>query len=266
MIFRWSIWEEHVLKNIELLRYSIFSFKKQFGSDHQYIVYADNPDFVLKQLDAEIGVRRFPPKTDSRFCVASKTTWLKWCPSPRLDIKQNEFYIDSDVFLLKYPEEVDAFLSNPKMKFAILDEFWGQPYQHGVMHKKATSDTPFVNAGFFIQKAGSDISDDLVKELGWWQENIKDDEQTHHDEQGALAMALTKYLVNRELFIFPKEKYMQISETSNSRIENLDKVTLFHATYPTHPAFYKFKHILDEILYEQLKPNFGNARQSYQNK
>ena len=178
MIFRWSIWEEHVLKNIELLRYSIFSFKKQFGSDHQYIVYADNPDFVLKQLDAEIGVRRFPPKTDSRFCVASKATWLKWCPSPRLDIKQAEFYIDSDVFLLKYPEEVDAFLSNPKMKFAILDEFWGQPYQHGVMHKKAIADTPFVNAGFFIQKAGSDISGDLVKELGWWQENIKDDEQT----------------------------------------------------------------------------------------
>jgi len=260
MIFRWSIWGGHVLKNIELIRYSIFSFKKQFGNDHQYIVYTDNPDFVLKQLDAGISVRRFPPKTGSQFCVTSKATWLKWCPSPRIDIKQDEFYIDSDVFLLKYPEEVDVFLLNPKMKFAILDEFWGQPYQHGVMHKKATSDTPFINAGFFIQKAGNDISGDLAKEFSWWRENIKNDEQTHHDEQGALAIALTKHLMNGELFIFPKEKYMQTSETSNPHIENVDNVTLFHATYPTHPAFYKFKYILDEILYEQLKPNFKNAR------
>ena len=165
-----------------------------------------------------------------------------------------------DVFLLRYPKEVDTFLSNSKLKFAILDEFRGQPYQHGVMHKKATSDTPFVNAGFFIQKAGSDISKNLVRELYWWQENVKDEERTHHDEQGALAIALTKYLMSGELFIFPKEKYMQISETSNPDIENLDDVTLFHATYPTHPAFYKFKHILDEALYKKIKPKLKNDK------
>ena len=248
MIFRWSVWGGYISKNIELLRYSVRSFKKQFGSDHQYIVYTDNASFVLKQLDAGVNVRKFPSDKNSRFCVASKTTWLKWCPSPRLDINQDEFYIDSDVFLLKYPKEIDSILSNPKIKFAILDEFFGQSYQHGTMHKKATSDTPFVNAGFFIQKAGNDISSDLIKEFDWWRKNIKYDQQTHHDEQGALAVALTKYLVNDELFILPKKKYMLISETSNASIENLDNVTLFHATYPTHPAFYKFKHILDEIL------------------
>lgn len=262
MIFRWSIWGEHVLKNIELLRYSIFSFKKQFDNNHQYIVYTDNPSFVSKHLKTGIDVRRFPLKPDSRFCVTSKATWRKWCPSPRLDIRQDEIYIDSDVFLLNYPEEIDAFLSNTILKFAILDEFCGQSYQHGAMHRKANSDTPFVNAGLFIQKAGSDISEDLVKELGWWQENVKDKEQTHHDEQGALAVALTKYLVKEELFIFPKEKYMQISETSNPDIENLDGVTLFHATYSTHPAFYRFKHILDEILYEKTSQKYRNDKRS----
>jgi hypothetical protein len=249
MIFRWSIWGEHLLKNIELLRYSVLSFKKQFGSDHQYIIYTDNASFVSKQLNADVDVRESPSDKDSQFCVTTnKATWLKWCPSSRLDVNQDEFYIDSDVFLLKYPEEIDSILSNSKIKFAIMDEFFGQPYQHGAMHKKATSDTPFVNAGFFMQKAGNDISSDLIKEFEWWQKNIKDDEQTHHDEQGALAVALTKYLVNGELFILPKKKYMLISETSNSSIENLDNVTLFHATYPTHPAFYKFKRILDKIL------------------
>ncbi len=260
MIFRWSIWGEHVSKNIELLRYSIFSFKNQFNSNHQYIVYTDNPSFVSKHLKTGIDIRRFPLKPNLRFCVTSKVTWWKWCPSPRLDIGQDEFYIDSDVFLLKYPEEIDVFLSDTGLKFAILDEFRGQPYQHGAMHRKATPDTPFVNAGFFIQKAGNDISEDLVRELDWWQENVKDEEQTHHDEQGALAVALTKYLAKGELYIFPKEKYMQISETSNPDIENLDDVTLFHATYPTHPAFYRFKHILDEILYKKLKPKLENDK------
>jgi hypothetical protein len=250
MIFRWSIWGGHISKNIELLRYSILSFKKQFGSDHQYIIYTDNAGFVSKYLDAGVDVREFPSDQNSQFCVTSKATWLKWCPSSRLDINQDEFYIDSDVFLLKYPEEIDSILSNLQIKFAIMDEFFGQPYQHGAMRKKATPDTPFVNAGFFIQKAGHDISSDLTEEFEWWQKNIKNDEQTHHDEQGALAVALTKYLVNGELFVLPKKKYMLISETSNAGIENLGNVTLFHATYPTHPAFYKFKDFLEKIIYE----------------
>ncbi len=260
MIFRWSIWGGHLSKNIELLRYSVLSFKKQFESDHQYIIYTDNPNFVSKQFDVDVDVRKLPVDKSFQFCVTSKATWLKWCPSSRLDVNQDEFFVDSDVFLLKYPEEIDSILSNPKIKFAVMDEFFGQSYQHGAMHKKATSGTPFVNAGFFMQKAGNDISSDLTKEFEWWQKNIKDDEQTHHDEQGALAVALTKYLVNGELFILPKKKYMLISESSNSSIENLDNVTLFHATYPTHPAFYKFKHILNKILSDQLKPNFKNAK------
>lgn len=250
MIFRWSIWGEHISKNTELLRYSIFSFRKQFGNNHQYIVYTDNVDLASRQLDAGIDVREFPAGDSSRFCITSKATWRKWCPSPRLDVAQDEFFIDSDVFLLKYPDEINFVLSNQQIKFAVMDEFLGKPYQHGAMHKKATPCTPFINAGFFMQKAGYDISADLLKEFEWWQKNIKHSEQTHHDEQGALAVALTKYLVNGELFILPKKKYMLISETSNPDIESLDNVTLFHATYPTHPAFYRFKHVLDQILHE----------------
>ncbi len=266
MIFRWSIWRGHISKNIELLRYSVLSFRKQFGSNHQYIIYTDNAGFVSKQLDAGVDIREFPSDENSQFCITSKATWLKWCPSSRLDVNQDEFYVDSDVFLLKYPEEIDLILSNPKIKFAIMDEFFGQPYQHGAMHKKATLDTPFVNAGFFIQKTGHDISNDLIKEFDWWRKNIKYNEQTHHDEQGALAAALTRYFANDELFILPKKKYMLISETSNADIENLDNVTLFHATYPTHPAFYKFKYVLDEILYEELKSKFKNAKRICQNR
>lgn len=250
MIFRWSIWGNHISKNIELLRYSVFSFKKQFGNDHRYVVYTDNVGYVSEYLDKTVNIQQFPTGENSLFCIISKATWLKWCPSSRLDINQTEFCIDSDVFLLKYPKEIDLFLSNPSMKFAIMDEFLGQPWQHGAMRKKATLDTPFVNAGFFIQKAGYDISGDLIKEFEWWQKNTKSDEQTHHDEQGALAIALTKHFINGELYILPKDTYMLIGENENTNISSLDDIILFHAVYPDHPAFYKFKNFLDKILNE----------------
>ncbi|MEK6828930.1 MAG: hypothetical protein AABY15_02305 [Nanoarchaeota archaeon] len=244
------MWGASISKNIELLRYSILSFKKQFGSDHQYVVYTDNVRFALDHLGIGVDIRELSTGQNSPFFIISKATWLKWCPSPRLDVSQDEFYIDSDIFLLKYPKEIDSILSNPNIKFAVLDEFFGQPYQHGAMRKKATKDTPFINAGFFMQKAGYDISADLTEEFEWWKKNIKDDEQTHHDEQGALAVALTKYLVSGELSILPKSRYILISETANNGIKNLDNITLFHATYPTHPAFYKFKPVLDKVLRE----------------
>ncbi len=248
MIFRWSIWGDHISKNIELLRYSILTFKKQFGSDHQYVVYTDDAEYVGKYLDKAINIRQFPTDENSLFCFTSKATWLKWCPSSRLDINQTEFFVDSDVFLLKYPKEIDAFIFNPNMKFAIMDEFFGQPWQHGSMNRKAGPDTPFVNAGFFVQKAGYDISPDLIREFEWWKKNIKKDEQTHHDEQGALAVALTKYLKNRELYILPKDRYILIGENENTEIENLDNITLLHAVYPDHPAFYKFKDYIDKVI------------------
>jgi len=246
MIFRWSIWGKYTSKNIELLRYSILTFKRQFGDDHQYVVYTDNTEFVGGYLDKTMDIRQFPTDDNSLFCVVSKATWLKWCPSSRMDVNQTEFFIDSDVFLLKYPKEIDKFLSDPNMKFAIMDEFLGQSWQHGAMSKKTNPDTLFVNAGFFVQKAGYDISHDLIEEFKWWQKNIKKDEQTWHDEQGALAVALTKYFKNGELYILPKDKYILIGEKENTNIENLNDITLFHAVYPDHPAFYKFKDYIDK--------------------
>ncbi|MDO8572485.1 MAG: hypothetical protein Q7S11_01795 [bacterium] len=248
MIFRWSIWGNYIARNVELLRYSVLTFKKQFGNNHKYIIYTDNKEYVSKYFDENIDIRQFPTDEYSLFCVTSKATWMKWCPSSRLDINQTEFYIDSDVFLLKYPKEIDSFLSNPKEKFAITDEFLGQSWQHGAMSKRATPETPFVNAGFFVQKAGHDISNDLKKEFEWWKENIKEVEQTHHDEQGALAIALTNNFVRGELYVLPKDTYMLIGENENTDVEDLENVTLFHAVYPDHPAFYKFKNFLDKLI------------------
>lgn len=278
MIFRWSLWGDCGIKNHELLYYSIASFRKQFGKDHRYIIYTDDVFAISQRLKALAEIRSFPEdckrpfqaifyilrkfrfgpyygRPSSRhapalFNVRSKATWLKWCPNPRIDINETEFIIDSDVFLVKRPDEIIAFLSDNQMKFAIMDEFKGQSWQHGAMQRRASKYTPFVNAGFFIQKAQYDITHDLLREFNWWTTNIRSKEYTHHDEQGALAIALTKYLLNNELYILPKDKYILIGENENTDKEDLDDITLFHAVYPDHPAFYKFKSFLDKIINE----------------
>ncbi len=248
MIFRWSIWGTHKKQNAELLKCSILTFKHHFGNEHDYVVCTDNVNVIKEITEGLASVIDFNDNGISIYNIESKATWKKWCPKVRLDINETEIYIDSDVFLLKYPFEIENLIGNPKVKFAILDEFLGQPWQHGAMKQKATSNTPFINAGMFIQKVGYDISIDLERELTWWKENIPLSEQTHHDEQGALAIALTPYLVTEELSILPKDKYMLIGPSENKDIENIETITLFHAVYPEHPAFYRFKSHINSIL------------------
>lgn len=247
MIFRWTIWGAHKEKGTELLRYSILSFRKQFGGSHKYLVYTDTPDQLADKLGDISEILNFT-KVGCAYDIDSKATWKKWCPGARIDINEIEVYVDSDVFLLKYPLEFDEFINDPRMKFGIMDEFNGQPWQHGAMQKKADKYTLFVNAGFFVQKIGADISSDLLNEFIWWKKNIPEDKQTHHDEQGALAIALTKYFKNNELYVFPKDKYALIGPNENKNINNLENITMFHAVYPDHPAFYRFKDYLDSLL------------------
>jgi len=248
MIFRWSIWGTHKSKNLELLKYSILSFKLYFGAKHDYVVFTDDTKILKETIGNIVYVFSFNEGHKSIYNIESKATWKKWCPRARLDINATEIYIDSDVFLVNYPSEIDHLIAEPIVKFAILDEFLGQPWQLGAMSQKATSNTPFVNAGLFIQKAGFDISTDLESELTWWKDNILPSKQTHHDEQGALAIALTPYHVAGELKILPKNKYMLIGPNENTKVENVESITLFHAVYPEHPAFYKFKSHLNKIL------------------
>lgn len=248
MIFRWSIWGTSKSKNLELLKYSILSFKFYFGDKHDYFVFTDDTKTLKESIGNIANISSFCEGGECIYNIESKATWKKWCPRVRLHTSETEIHIDSDVFLVNYPSEIDQLIAQPKVKFAILDEFLGQPWQFGAMKRKATSKTPFVNAGLFIQKAGYDISTDLESEFSWWKENILSSEQTHHDEQGALAIALSPYHVSGELKILPKDKYMLIGPNENTEVESIESLTLFHAVYPEHPAFYKFKFHLNKIL------------------
>jgi hypothetical protein len=251
MIFRWTLWGKD--KNLDMLKYSVDSFIACFGKSHRYILYTDNVKEIDISFIGDLEIYNFNESKNNIFNIESKATWKKWYPKPRIDIEQTEVYIDSDVFMVEYPKELDQFIKNEKYKFAIMDEFNGQAWQHGAMEKKNVKDAPFVNAGLFIQKAGFDITEDLLTEYKWWKNNVSQDEQTHHDEQGALAIALTKYNKRGELFILPKDKYPLISDHENKDLDTLDEIVVFHATWPEHPAFYRFKDYLNKIIYTDPK-------------
>jgi hypothetical protein len=151
MIIRWSFWGDKKNTNVELLYYSILTFQKYFGPDHIYLVYTDDSEYVNEHIKGIARVEHYPV-ANTLFNFPSIATWKKWCPVIRIDQGQTEMYVDSDVFLVNYPVEIENFLNDGTQKFAILDEFKGQPWQHGAMKVKATANTPFVNAGLFIQK------------------------------------------------------------------------------------------------------------------
>jgi hypothetical protein len=247
MILRWCVWGKKKETICELLEYSILSFKKQFGDGHTYIVFTDEYKDIPHEIKRIANVKEFTKS--SMFNIDSVSTWKKWCPSPRLNIKETEIYVDADVFLLRHPYELYNFIYDNSKKFAVLPEYEPQRWHHGSMKIKSNSNTPFFNAGLFIQKRGADISTLLSEQLKWWQGNIDEKDRTPHDEQGALAHAISHLNYEEDVYTLPSDKYLVIGPYENAGIESLENVTLFHAVYPHHPAFYYLRNHLEEITY-----------------
>lgn len=240
MIFRWSIWGD-IDSSKEMLRYSIKSFQHYFGDEAKYVVATDKP---YKLSDIE-GIRILPFDSDDMFSVDSNATWRKWAPAARLDITQDEIYVDADVFMVSDPIEIHHFLQNDQFDFGILGEHDPQPWQHGVMQDVVSPDTPFVNAGFFVQKSGHSIQKELEEQYNWWQSNVPLRERQKHDEQGAVAISLTEPYKQGRVHVFTQERFKLIGVPEVDSFDNLEGLELFHATYPTHPAFHKFKNDLN---------------------
>lgn len=239
MLFRWSVWGD-IDSHKEMLGYSIRSFKHYFGENHEYVVATDQPN---KLADVD-GITILPFDYDDMFCLDSKPTWKKWSPTARIDITQDEIYLDADVFLVGDPIELNSFLKNDHVNFGIMDEYSPQPWQHGAMRKFALPDTPFVNAGIFVQKAGHSIEPELITQYEVWKNNVSLAEMEHHDEQGCLAIALTDFYRQGKVHVFTQERFRLIDLPKVDSVHTLDGIEVMHAAYPSHPAFYKFREYL----------------------
>ena len=73
MIFRWSIWGQNKEKSLELLKYSVLSFKKQFGKNHRYIIFTDSPHELVDKFGKIAEILDFSG-SNSEYDIDSITT------------------------------------------------------------------------------------------------------------------------------------------------------------------------------------------------
>jgi len=176
------------------------------------------------------------------FYVETKSMWRKWCPWPRLDRTCHEFYVDADVFIVSTPTELWRFCLEPSGRnFVVLREAPGSPAYFGNFGSRVAPILPPINAGLFGQRAGVDLTPDLLVELEWWKAHYSAGGAHVQDDQGAIAAALSHHYLQEQVEFLPQERYRIISPTSNRALTSLDGVAAFHATHPHHPAFHRFR-------------------------
>src|SRR5690349_11168833 len=104
MLFRWSIWGDKP-RTLEMLRYSIATFRATFGGCAEYRVYTDEPLEVATAVGDLASTLAYDEHPTVTFDVDSPATWRKWCPAVRVTEHQTEVYVDSDVFIVGDPVE-----------------------------------------------------------------------------------------------------------------------------------------------------------------
>jgi hypothetical protein len=250
IIFRWSIWGDK-RPVLELLSYSINTFKHAFRNTARYVVCTDEPAALALAIDTGVDVLPYDSVPRPLFSIDSRATWKKWCPTPRLDSTSIEFYVDSDVFLVGEPVELRRFISAPSgPPYLALREAPGSPHKVGRFSSRILEGIPPINTGFLGQRAGFNITKELLDEFRWWEENIPKEQRESHDDQGAVVAILSRYYLIGLLELLPQERYMVVSPTSNRHVQQLKGVAAIHTTHSNHPGFERFRRQINEYLQE----------------
>lgn len=248
MLFRWSLWGKDVACSKEMIADSVRSFRSIIGPHADYVVYTDAPRDVEHYLRSIADVFTYSSHTEPSFECFTGPTWAKWCPSPRLSPGDLEVLVDTDVFLLSEPVEIFSLLEPfCNIRYLVLEEFEGEPWQRGCFAETIPTNVPFINAGLFAQGPTADISQSLQAQYDWWIAKKDLLGETFHDEQGALTKALVPDFESGHADVLPKDRYAIISPRSNRGIRSLKGLSLFHATHPGHPAYHQFKYELKSI-------------------
>jgi hypothetical protein len=231
-----------------MLADSVRSFRSIVGPKADYVVYTDAPHDVEHYVRGLADVLVYTDHPNPSFASFSGPTWAKWCPSPRLSPGDLEVLIDADVFLLAEPFEIFSLLEpNNVIRYMVLEELKGEPWQRGCFADMVPPFVPFINAGLFVQGPAGDISKSLQAQYDWWLSQSGTRKETFHDEQGALTRALAADFKAGHADVLPKDRYAIISPRSNPGIDSLEGLVLFHATHPGHPAYHQFKDELRRI-------------------
>jgi hypothetical protein len=237
-VFRWAAWQP-TLDLTFMLDFSVAGFRRFFGERHRYVVFTDDPGLLQshRRIDYEIRLmdERGADFNDGR------ATWKKWAPAARLDRTRVEFRIDADIFLLEPSDELQRFCEGrSQARFVSTQEEFSEAWPYGNFGARLRDPRTPINAGFIGQAAGADITADLKSAYQIWKHEVAEMDVKYHDEQGAVAYALQSHIDAGEVLLLDPARYRVVCPLNNPPVESLAGITLMHATYPDHPAFYRF--------------------------
>ncbi|QFY10344.1 hypothetical protein GBF35_30320 [Nonomuraea phyllanthi] len=238
VICRWASWNP-TIEGCYMLSHSIGSFQRFLGSTAEYVVYADDPEFVTAHLLVEAEVRQLDGSPRSRY-IRPEATWRKWAPMPRVDAGRAELRIDSDIFLLAEPVELRRFLAHGGPSYLVSSEEFVALWPYGNFGGKLPSRFLPINAGLVGQAPGCDLTPLLDAEFDWWEESIAPDEVKYHDEQGAVAVVMQALAAEGEVTVLDPARYRIVCPLNRPPVRDVTGLVMLHATYPEHPAFWQF--------------------------
>lgn len=246
ILFRWAAWQPNP-ELMFMLSHSVASFRKMFGEAARYLVFSDDPATVTALRMCDFEVKSSDTVTGGRF-NDPRATWRKWAPAPRTDLSATEIYVDSDVFLLAPPEALSSFCSGRSGRrfLASMEEFH-EDWPYGNFARLLPKGFQPINAGIVGQYAGSSLAPALEAAFDWWIASVEADAVKYHDEQGAVAYALAPYIASGLVELLDPSEYRIVCPLNKPPVESLQGLVAMHATYPDHPAFWKFIHDVAEI-------------------
>lgn len=249
LLFRWSVWGDKKQLS-ELLCLSVSTFRRAFGAQARYVVGTDEPSALRDMLGPEVEI--IPHGELATFGIDGTPTWRKWCPTARLSLRDTEFYVDSDVFLVGDPNEVRRFDHDPNARpFIVMREAPGSSPLVGRFATRVLPGIPPINTGFLGQRPGTDITAELSRELQWWLQNIPFERRTFHDEQGAVVAVLSQRYLLGHVELLSQERYVIVSPRSNPDLTSLDGAAAVHLTMKAF-ALNRFRHHITAYIAEGL--------------
>lgn len=239
LIFRWSVWG-HKQDIIDMLRLSVGTFRRFFGSEARYVVGTDEPGEIRAVVPDSVEVLAHDAFGRSPFDIEGAATWRKWCPAPRLAVDSTEFYVDTDVFLLEDPIELRQFhAGESRCNYLVMQEA-GSRFWIGRFGPRIFPGIPPVNTGFLGQRVGTDITKDLTAELHWWLDNVPPNDRLFHDDQGAVVAILARQYLFKQVQLLPRDRYRIVNPRITAELTNLDGITAIHTTM-RHGAFHRYR-------------------------
>ncbi|MEU4244945.1 hypothetical protein [Actinoplanes sp. NPDC026619] len=244
VVFRWGLWKA-TPEYVEMLSHSIGTFRHFFGPDAAYVVYADDPSGLVRDLLVDAEVRPLDPPGAQY--LDPRATWLKWAPRFRHDPAATEFRVDADIFLLDDPVELREFIAGDGTDVLVTQEEYVERWPYGNYGPRLADGFVPINAGLVGQRAGCDLSEEIAEEYRWWSHFVEDHEVLYHDEQGAVAWVLQRYAARGRLRLLEHTRYRVVCPTNAVPVERLDGLVAMHATYPDHPAYHRFRSEISRV-------------------